>query len=207
MNDTVDPRVAFFDACAARWQDDTSVPARLAALRDRLPLAPGQDVLEVGCGTGQISAWLAEQVRPGRVVAVDFAAEMVSRARQRNPGIEIRRADVCEERCGEGCFDVAWCLNVFPHFRDARAALRNLRAALRPGGHLLILHLNGWRAINEIHTQVGGAVAHDHLPPPGAWDDLLGGCGLRRTSLTDEPDFFLLHARVDTGLNPAKQMT
>lgn len=45
-------------------------------------LKRGQDVLEVGCGTGNMTCWLAEQVNPGRVFAIDNSAQQIELAKQ-----------------------------------------------------------------------------------------------------------------------------
>ena len=69
--DQVDPRINFFDQLAPRWDTDCSNPAetlrRLDELETRLNLRPGQHLLEIGCGTGQITSWLARRVHPGRI--------------------------------------------------------------------------------------------------------------------------------------------
>ena len=93
-----DPRVEFFGGLAERWdevgQNPSATVARLAELSGLLQLKPGTDLLEVGCGTGQITGWLAEQVAPGKVVAVDFAEAMLQQARRKHRG---RRLSLC--RC------------------------------------------------------------------------------------------------------------
>ena len=155
-----DPRIAFFDRHAPHWDTYGSGPQatldRLTQLKDLLELKPGMNLLEVGCGTGQITQWLADRVHPGRVLAVDFSAQMLEKARVKAITAEFSRADVCSEVLGEK-FDTILCFHSFPHFRDKPAALQNLTRALKPQGQLLILHLSGSREINQFHTHVGGA--------------------------------------------------
>ena len=198
MDATPDPRIAFFDKLAERWDREGQPPAETVARVDRmadaLALEPGQAVLEVGCGTGQLTAWLAEQVAPGRVVAIDFSAAMVAQARAKGIAAEFRVADVCRDAVGPECFDVALCFHSFPHFRNRQSALKHLAQALKPGGRLLVMHLCGSAAINAFHADVGGAVAGDHLPGAAAWPRLLDAAGLRLVSLVDRDDLFLLEA-------------
>lgn len=133
-----DPRIAFFDHHAPKW--DTYGPpaehtqARLEALLPALGLKAGMDVLEVGCGTGQATEWLASVVRPGRVTAVDFSPAMIGAASQRGIAASFVLADICAGPLGTACFDAAFCLHVFPHFRDAEAALSNIARSLKSGG-------------------------------------------------------------------------
>jgi SAM-dependent methyltransferase len=82
-----DPRIDFFDRLAPEWDNEherlEETLRRLEALRPSLGLRAGQELLEVGCGTGQITDWLVRQVRPGRVTAIDFSDAMLAKARTR----------------------------------------------------------------------------------------------------------------------------
>lgn len=195
-----DPRVAFFDHHAPTWDQTGPDPAatlrRLRELHGRLGLRPGLDVLEVGCGTGQITGWLAETVKPGKVVAADFSPAMLARARARGVDAEFVPMDICREAPAERRFDVVLCFHSFPHFRDQTAALRQLNRYLKPGGQLLVMHLVGSAQLNAFHHQVGGAVGHDHLPPAAHWPELLRPLGLRIMEVVDREDLFLVKAEL-----------
>lgn len=193
-----DPRVEFFGSLAERWdevgQDPSATVARLAELSGLLQLKPGTDLLEVGCGTGQITGWLAEQVAPGKVVAVDFAEAMLQQARRKLVAADFRCADVCRDDLGTQCFDTILCFHSFPHFRDQPAALKNLARALRSTGRLIVMHLAGSREINKFHDHVGGAVAGDHLPSLDVWQTLLATAGLEVRQHKDGDGLFMLVA-------------
>ncbi len=194
---TDDPRVAFFNRHAGSWDDDgpaiDSNLRRLEELRGMMGLRSGMDLLEVGCGTGQITPWLCSTVAPGRVAAVDFSEVMLAAARPKGIDADFRLLDICDERpIGE--FDVALCFHSFPHFRDQAGALTNIVAALKPGGMLIVMHLAGSKAINAFHSGVGGAVGGDLLPEKHHWPDLLAGAGLKLDKLIDRDDLFVLRA-------------
>ena len=193
-----DPRIAFFDHQAPTWDADPGevarTLARLRELRGSIGLRPRQSVLEVGCGTGRITGWLVETVQPGRVEAADFSPAMLRQAQARGVNADFRLFDICGETSIEGQFDVVLCFHAFPHFRDHRRALCNIRNLLAPGGQLVILHLAGSAELNEFHAQVSHPVCHDHLPPKDLWPEMLEGCGLKLLSLTDQPGLFLLKA-------------
>lgn len=193
-----DPRVAFFDALAAAWDrtgpDPASTLRKLQALSDTLGLQPGWNVLEVGCGTGQITAWLAAAVYPGRVTAADFSPAMLARARARGVDADFVLLDICGEAPGSPPFDVVLCFNSFPHFRDKPAALRHMACSLQPAGQLLVLHLAGSAQINQFHHGVGGPVAHDFLAAAEDWAGLVAPHGLRISEAVDREDLFLVRA-------------
>lgn len=199
MHETPDPRIAFFDNLAPHWdsagQDAVQTVRRLDEVVEMLDLRPPLDLLEVGCGSGQITAWLASRVAPGRVVAVNFAEAMLEQARRKNVPAEFRRADVCAGDWEAEVFDVVFCFHAFPHFRDPPTAVRNMAGALRPDGRLIVIHLASRAQINAFHDAVGGAVAGDHLPARGDWEELLSAAGLRMDRWLDRDDLFFLEAR------------
>jgi 2-polyprenyl-3-methyl-5-hydroxy-6-metoxy-1,4-benzoquinol methylase len=104
---------------------------------EELGVAPGARALEVGCGNGSISAWLAECLGPnGRVVAVDLDLSLVDVA---VPNLEPRQGDICAGPVDPGGFDLVTARAVLHHVADADAAIRNLAASLAPGGGILLI--------------------------------------------------------------------
>ena len=196
-----DPRIAYFNDLAERWdttcQDPRAVVDRVRGEADRLQLRAGQHLLEVGCGTGQLTGWLADQVAPGgAVVAIDFAEAMLGQARRKKIRAEFRCLDICQAEVGTACFDMVLCFHSFPHFQEPRAAVSHMAHALRPGGRLIVMHLAGRAKINAFHAEVGGAVGKDHLPADAVWHAMLAEFGLEIQDLTDTEDLFFLEAGV-----------
>lgn len=198
MNYTNDPRVGFFDALAADWDAEEpsadTMAARLSAHADLLELGSGLSLLEVGCGTGKTTGWLAGQVAPGRVTAIDFSEKMIELARQKPIDADFACLDVCSDDLGRDVYDVILCFHSFPHFRDQRAALKNFAAALKPAGRLIVMHLAGSEHINQFHANLAGPVKGDVLPVGEQWTPLLDAAGLRQTNLIDRQDLFFLEA-------------
>jgi SAM-dependent methyltransferase len=98
---------------------------------------PGARTLEVGCGNGSISAWLAEQVSPGgKAVAVDLDLSLIE---VRAPNLELRQDDIVAGPVERGSFDLVTARAVLHHIADAEAAIKNLAASVRPGGVLLLI--------------------------------------------------------------------
>ena len=97
----------------------------------------GSEVLEVGAGHGDFTGRLAE----GRfVTATDLSKRCVALLEERygaKANVEIRHADAANLP-DEARFDSAVVINVLEHLEDDEQALRGLRHALRPGGHLLV---------------------------------------------------------------------
>ena len=99
---------------------------------ESLGVGQGARALEVGCGNGSISAWLAERVCPrGRVVAVDIDLSLVD---VRSPRLELRQGDIVAGPVDPGGFDLVTARAVLHHVKDVEVAIRNLAASLAPGG-------------------------------------------------------------------------
>ena len=104
---------------------------------ERLGVGPGMRALEVGCGNGSMSAWLAERIAPGgRAVAVDLDLSLVDADL---PGLELRQADILAGPIEPGSFDLVTARAVLHHVADAEAAVVNLMASARPGGTMLLI--------------------------------------------------------------------
>jgi len=193
-----DPRIAFFDRQSITWDRDGRDPVetirRLNELQNLLGLQPGQDLLEVGCGTGQITGWLADRIRPGKVTAIDFSKSMLSQASQKQLDAALLCRDVCQDDLGREEFDVVLCFHAFPHFRDQSQAVRRLGQSLRKGGRLIVMHLAARAKINAFHDQVGGEVTGDHLPDDPTFRALLRDAGLECIEVIDRDDLFFLSA-------------
>ena len=100
-------------------------------------LRPRARTLEVGCGNGSISAWLAERVSPGgTAVAVDLDLSLVQ---VRLPNLELRKADILAGPVERGTFDLVTARAVLHHVADAQAAIANMVASLKADGAILLI--------------------------------------------------------------------
>ena len=102
-------------------------------------LRPGQDLLDVGCGPGTITADLARLVAPGRAIGVDSVAEPLeiaaadaAEAGLTNMSFEV--GDVYALAFDDHRFDVVHAHQVLQHLADPVAALVEMRRVCRPGG-------------------------------------------------------------------------
>jgi SAM-dependent methyltransferase len=104
---------------------------------DAVGIGPGARTLEVGCGNGSISAWLAERVASGgRAVAVDLDLSLVA---GHAPDLELRQGDIVAGPVEPRDFDLVTARAVLHHVADAQAAIANLVASTRPGGAVLLI--------------------------------------------------------------------
>jgi SAM-dependent methyltransferase len=166
------------EVAGAKWvalQDVLDVqigPLGLRAMA-RAAVAPGERVLDVGCGCGASSLELARRVGPtGRVTGIDVSEPMLARAaeRARAAGLDIEfvAGDAQTHPFPAGSRDLVFSRFGVMFFADPTTAFRNLHRALAPGGRLAFvcwqaLDRNPWAA-----RPLAAAARHLPLPsPPG----------------------------------------
>lgn len=129
------------------WHEGLDIDAEADAPWHRLVrkyLAPpgGKRVIEIGCGRGGFSVWLARQ-GPAEVVAVDFSPAAVAKGEAfgRAAGLANLRFEVGDIQAiayPDDSFDIAVSCETVEHVPDPRLAVRELGRVLRPGGTLLL---------------------------------------------------------------------
>ena len=105
-------------------------------LLERVGVEPGMHVLELGAGTGSVSAWLADRVGDaGRVMSTDidlrFHAEMPS-------NVIVRQHDAARDRLPSRHFHVVHARAVIQHIPQRQEVMARLVDALEPGGAMVI---------------------------------------------------------------------
>jgi SAM-dependent methyltransferase len=151
---------------AARWDGTGGAfgEAMLAAIR----LRRGEQVLDVGCGTGATTLAAGAQVGPaGRAMGVDISAPIIELARRRGSGVanvEFIEGDAQDHPFGDGRFDAVISRFGTMFFADPAAAFANLQRALRPKGRLAIVCWADPRTAEW--TAVAGRVALEHFGRP-----------------------------------------
>jgi demethylmenaquinone methyltransferase / 2-methoxy-6-polyprenyl-1,4-benzoquinol methylase len=118
---------------------------RRAAVR-AAGLASGDAVLDVACGTGKLSAALAEQVGPfGRVVGVDLAPVMVEQAQTAFSDLvqlSFQVGNALDLPFAAAEFDAATIAFGLRNLADFEAGFRELARVVRPGGRVVCLELS-----------------------------------------------------------------
>jgi len=189
----------YFDQLAPIW-DKELTRERLKCLGNivkELGIKPGYYVLDIGSGTGVLLPFLiAELGDEGKIVALDFSAEMLGQAKAKTfqPLVGFAQADVLSIPLADNSVDLAICNSVFPHFNDKVKALKEIARVLRNNGRLVICHTMSREMLNRLHQSIGGVIANDLLPHEFQLRGLIKQAGLRVTHFEDGPERYLLIA-------------
>ena len=158
---------------------------------DRMNLASDENVLDLGCGSGWLSALLSEQLPEGRVVGVDVSDAMIRLARRRY--VDVENVMFCVGQADRIPWDASFFTSAISvesayYWPDPGAGLREIFRVLREGGTVWLLinyyrdnpHSQQWGTVFEIPTQ---------LLSSEEWSNLFreAGFGDVRTSRIPDP--------------------
>lgn len=179
------------------------VSAYGVSLVDTLAARPGERILDLGCGTGGLTAAIAAQ--GAEVYGIDVSAEMIAKARADHPGLAFDVADGHDFSVPKPCDAVFSNAALHWMSRDPDAVIARVRAALRPGGRF-VAEFGGLGncativdAVARATGEQGGEAAPSpwYFPSPGEYVGRLeaGGfivghlhCFDRMTPMDDCPD-------------------
>ncbi len=152
---------------------DVELRAQHEHLRAAYGIGRGDEVLDIGCGTGLTTREAGRASAPGRVLGLDVSERMLERAREltvreRLENVSYELGDAQVSRFDHERFEVAISRFGTMFFSDPAAAFANISSALRPRGRLVLLvwqhrELNQWAL--AIDAALGSAA---QLPPPTA---------------------------------------
>ena len=128
-------------------REDTTFPESEDAMLEltcrRACLADGQDVLELGCGWGSLTLWIAEHFPKSRITGVSNSAtqkiHIESEAARRGlRNVTILTADMNDFEAGDAAFDRVVSVEMFEHMKNYRLLLAKIARWLRAQGKLFV---------------------------------------------------------------------
>ena len=178
---------------AEQYEGKHSFVWRLGAgVVELLAPQPGERILDLGCGTGQLTAEIANKC--ARVVGVDNSANMIGQARQNYPGLTFVLGDAANFHFEEP-FDAIFSNAVLHWVKNADAAADSIARALRPGGRF-VAEFGGHRNTRSILDALRAVLGTEadarcpwYYPSIGEYASVLErhGFEVRHAELFDRP--------------------
>lgn len=142
---------AAYDRWAETYDTDPNLTRELAhTVLAQLDLKlEGRELIEIGCGTGRNTEWLAGRARA--VMALDFSAEMLSKARARvaSPQVRFLQHDIRSTwPVADASADLIIVMLVLEHIESLEPVFAEAARALRSGGALFLCELHPMRQIS-----------------------------------------------------------
>lgn len=157
---------------------------------------PGERILDVGCGTGHLTAAIAES--GAEVLGIDRSDAMIAQARGNFPLLQFESRDVCELD-DRDAFDAIFSNAVLHWVKPPEVAALAMARALKPGGRLVsefggrgnirVLAEGAYRALRELGVQEPERFNPWYYPSVAEYSTILERCGIEVTfaSLFDRP--------------------
>lgn len=152
------------DWAAATYDRSAGYVSRFGAgVVDLLDPRPDEKILDLGCGTGDLTQEISS--RGALVVGVDASPRMISRASEKYPDLrfEVSDARVLNEFSG---FDAVFSNAVLHWIKEARQVISALRFALNPGGRF-VAELGGRGNVRTIESALEEALAERGISADG----------------------------------------
>lgn len=184
-----------FNKLAENWdQQDIVSPEKYRRIVSEAEIEKGQNILDVGTGTGVLIPYLLEAEREINIFAIDFAEKMIEKFREKGfpsnvlPFVMDIRKTVFEDNF----FDRIIINSCYPHFEEKPSALKEIYRLLKKGGLVIISHPTGRRFVNELHKKTHPLIEEDIIWDISTLREFIESFKFRFVRGIDEDDFFLI---------------
>ena len=188
----------YFDKAASIWDKLFLTPSLSSFLEKLVPqfeLKIGQNVLDVGTGTGVLIPYLSKSVGPeGTVTAIDYSEKMAQMCKIKYShlkNVTVKVTNIEKYTFTPKSIDAVICFGVFPHLVNKEKVLQNINNMLKITGNLIIAHALSSGELKSHHKRVSAHVANDMLPGKIEMTKLLEQAGFTKISIKDEPGCYL----------------
>ncbi len=194
----------YFNQLAEEWDSTMKPDPVFKDYLSKLHIKSGDKVLDIGAGTGRMTAYLSEMVgSEGIVICEDIAENMLNRAKNKiqNSNTVFICDDACSLAVKDDFADKVILFSIFPHIKEQMRALKEIKRSLKPGGTFLVLHVECSTTLNDFHRELNTVVSDDVLPKPDVLADMASSVGFEILKAYEQDDLYWVEGRKPGGLS------
>ncbi|SDN35572.1 demethylmenaquinone methyltransferase / 2-methoxy-6-polyprenyl-1,4-benzoquinol methylase [Megasphaera paucivorans] len=189
--------MTFFDKYADNWDTTRKEnPEKINYLLQLASIPTGAHVLDVGSGTGILLPYLHKIIGPsGTITAVDFSDNMLKKSQCKFghlPNVNFFLGNILQISLQKNFYNVAICLNVFPHFGNHKEDfIKQIYSILPSMGSLIIMHDISRATVNGVHRNCNEIKNH-MLPPVNMTAHMLSQAGYKIATATENNTMYFI---------------
>jgi predicted TPR repeat methyltransferase len=147
-------------------------------------------IIELGCGTGKNTGWLAEKAT--QLIAVDLSEDMMAKAKEKiqMPNVVFQQADITQPwNFSDGPADLITCSLILEHIRDLSPVFRLVKDHLNEAGHFYACELHPFKQYSgskaRFETASGTQVLECYIHHISDYLEAASACGLSLVELNE----------------------
>lgn len=189
-------QVDFFNSIAEKWDSTTTVDKkRINKLLEQVSINNGDNILDVGTGTGVLIPFYKEINKNIKITGVDISEGMLRVAKRKFSqlnDVNFKLLDI-ENTSIEEKFDKIVLYSMFPHLNSKVETIKKLvNHNLNKNGKLLIAHSDSRDFLNNLHSNVDDRVSNDVLIDVNKQKEVFEIEGLNVTKAYEDDEIYYL---------------
>ncbi|MCM8829894.1 MAG: class I SAM-dependent methyltransferase [Candidatus Omnitrophica bacterium] len=185
----------FFNNLADNWDEkDIVSPEKYRRIISEVCIKKGQNILDVGTGTGVLIPYILEVETKVNIFAIDFAEKMIEKLKEKKFPANVRPfvMDIRKTHFADTFFDRVIANSCYPHFEEKPSVLREVYRILKKKGLFIISHPTGRKFVNKLHQATHPIIKEDIIKDISFLKESFEPFGFKLINGIDEDDFFLL---------------
>jgi demethylmenaquinone methyltransferase/2-methoxy-6-polyprenyl-1,4-benzoquinol methylase len=201
MDKKGDSKRKYFDNLAEKWDKIVSHDReKLNKIISHLNVERGQEILDVGTGTGILIPLLSKKLQDkGHITAIDISPKMIQKAKEKYPqkeypNVKFIISDILKFDFKKK-YDLIILYSCLPHIKQKKQLIQHLSKGLKDSGKLVIAHSESREKINKRHRNMNTIISGDLLPKSEEIKALMIKMNLEVIKISDNESMFLVIAK------------